>query len=91
MLRTDPSILSIVRTDLFCGFENALIEGNVIGLADEHLIHHVRGRNVNAFNNRTPSGDTLPIYEDFGGGSGPFERQDSLEDKINDALCLSLL
>jgi len=73
-------------------FENTLIEGNLISLADPNLIHHFTSRNVSAFNNRTPDGTGLPLFDDTGGGgAGPFQREDNLEDEIQDALVLSLL
>ena len=46
-------------------------------------------RNFSAFGNQALAGAPLSFFEDVGGGA--FEGQDSLEDKINDAITLSML
>ncbi len=48
---------------------------------------------VTAFNNQTSAGTHLPIYNDTSGSGvlSSFRREDSLEDKIQDALVASLL
>lgn len=73
--------------------ENMLVESNLIGIADPWLVRHGESRNVSAFNNRTPAGEALPLIEDTSGfgDTSTFEKRDTLEDKINDALFLSLL
>ena len=69
--------------------QNVLAEGNILNLPGDNLIHYLFSQNVNAFNNRTPSGSALPLSEDVNGIN--FERRDTLEDRLADALTLSLL
>ena len=72
--------------------QDTLVEGNVIGLADPNLIQYVASENVNAFGNQFPNGSPIPLFEDtVGGGTGPFRKNDSLEDKVQDALLFALL
>ncbi len=53
----------------------------------------MNSRNVPAFNNRSSAGASLPIYNDTSGQGvlSSFRKEDSLEDKIQDALLASLL
>ena len=56
-------------------------------------LHFMNSQTVTAFNNRTSVGSHLPIYNDTSGNGdlNSFRREDSLEDKIEDALIASLL
>jgi hypothetical protein len=72
-------------------FENTLIEDNLIGLTTPNLIHYTNGQAVSGFNNQTPDGTLLPVYSNFSGGVEPFYKLDSLEDKVSDALLVSLI
>jgi len=71
--------------------QDTLVEGNLIGIVDPHVMHYLKSRNVSAFNNLTPAGAAVPLTEDTSGFGATFERRDTLEDTINDALVLSLL
>jgi hypothetical protein len=68
--------------------EKTLIEGNIISLADANQVHYLFSRNVGAFNNLSAAGMALPLSEDVGGGV--FKRTDTLEDKVQDGLLMSL-
>lgn len=72
-------------------FSDTLIENNVVGLNDPHLIYHGLSHNVRAFNNVASSGETLPISHDLSGGGTLFEQEESLEDRVRDALFFAML
>ena len=74
-------------------FENTLIENNIIDLRYPFPIHHLNSQTVTAFNNQTSAGKHLPIYTDTSGDGvlESFRKEDSLEDKIQDALIAALL
>jgi hypothetical protein len=56
------------------------------------LIHHYASGTVYGFNNRTPAGTLLGMFDDTqDGGTGPFRKEDSLEDRVADALLISFL
>jgi len=69
-------------------FENPIVEHNVIGLSDPHVLQYIASRNFSALGNQTPAGAPLSFFEDVGGA---FQRQESLEESINDAITLSLI
>ena len=73
--------------------EQVLVEGNLVGLADAHLLTYSRSRsrNVNAFNNLTTAGVEIPLYAEINGPPLAYEQEDSLEDKVREALLFSLL
>ncbi len=74
-------------------FENTLVENNVIDSRYPYPVHHLNSQGVTAFNNRTPAGTHMPIYNDTSGQGvlNSFRKEDSLEDKIENALIASLL
>ena len=75
-------------------FENTLVENNIVSSLHSFPIQHLNSQAVTAFNNLTPAGTRLPIYNDtagHGGDPNAFRREDGLEDKIQDALIVSLL
>jgi hypothetical protein len=90
-----PAVVGANNSYLFAmrigSFENTLIEDNLIGLTTPHLIHYTNGQAVNGFNNQTPDGTLLPVYSNFSGGVEPFYKLDGLEDKVSDAILMSLL
>jgi hypothetical protein len=74
-------------------FEQALIERNLIRVSAPHPINYVVSKRVTGFGNQTPSGQRLPIERDVQGGGlfGPFQDQDSVEVRLQDALLASFL
>jgi hypothetical protein len=90
-----PAVVGANNSFLFAmrigSFGNTLIEDNVIGLTTPHLIHYTNGQAVNGFNNQSPAGTLLPVYSNFSGGVEPFYKLDGLEDKVSDAILISLL
>jgi hypothetical protein len=90
-----PAVVAANGSYLFAlrlkNFDSTLIEGNLIGISNPHTLHHENSGVINGFNNRTLGGDPLPIFENFGGGGPPFVKDDGLEDRVADALLLSLL
>jgi len=91
-----PAVVGADGSYLFAlrlgSFDNTMIDGNLVGMSNAHSIHYMNSGTVNAFNNRIPNGSTVPLFEDVGGGAvGAWEKQDSLEDKINDSVVMALL
>ena len=71
--------------------ENTLVEGNMVGLVDDHLMIYLKSRNVQAFNNVTPAGQPVPLTENTSGVATAYEGRGTFEDKVNDAILMSLL
>jgi hypothetical protein len=90
-----PAVVDANGSYLFAlrivSYGNTLIEGNLIGIENPHTLHYANSAMVTGFNNRTLAGAPLSIFANFGGGSPPFSKVDSLEDRVADALLLSFL
>jgi hypothetical protein len=69
----------------FDGAENALVEGNVIGLPQTNPIFHNDTKSIRYFNNLEPSGKLIQGTAGFGG-----PKADELATQIEDALTLCL-
>lgn len=72
-------------------FQGALIEGNLVNLEFTHPIHYLNSQEIKGFNNQRSNGVSLRISEDTSGGGSAFRVDDGLEDRIQDAITMSLL
>lgn len=81
------------RAFRLASFGDALIEHNIVSASDPHPANYVFSRNVEGFGNQLPSGVPLPLEEDLqtGGLYEPYQKQDSLETRVQDALLASML
>ena len=68
------------------------MEENILDLIDSHTMHFAGSHSFTAFNNLTSGGARVALYEDVSrDGVGPWVKRDGIEDRVGEALTLSLL